>query len=800
MTVKIARLLVFALAILASGISAFPPQDQTMFYGCLERSAQEKNYQQTVNSPVDERLVASTGFALYFNPIFTPFYRLAIPIDLLIGYEYTGADKQVLVENSSENLTHYYNCNYLAGGLLLNTLHFANVACFGGLGLSNDHLTHVLAGNEQDYSATHLQFFIMPGLEFFYGIRNTGIHIKLGLYLKKEFVKTWKIDAPSLGGYDLVDHSSGQIVARLAVGFGRKARTVEEKPARTMASPGPGQTAEKPTPVAQSTSVLRQNKNEADTEKIIQPQRNSADSLPVPQMKAASEEKSRVAPGTAREDSAASSAVEQEKALRQSDMVDSAGASSNHNNKTSAGIVRVSVLPLRSSSVDPSLLMVLADDFRKALAATGKFSVMSRELMKEVIEEQQFQMSDVCDSATCMAQAGKVMGVSYIIATTITAMPGNTYVVSTKMVDVSTGKIAQTASESHAGGLYETTTRILTNLATVLAGNPNQDHLDYVKEQEKLLREKQSAETWISHRFRFGIEGSGFYQFNVLEPDAEAKKRAYFATDRHLASYEASKNSVDPAVMFTAAYRFHDRLWVHLFGGYSQTRVRESGAVDTFFLDSTIPSGTDTSRFLGKGYDLGKTYLSYDMIDVGIGLDADLFRTARMKIVLSLTPMAGWTFLNMTTYDSTRTDAAIFQNGMQLGKYEYFEQDIGKGTLSSFSLGAKAALNAEYAITKNWVIFGGIDLSWKSVLSLWGTLDMKQHTVTATALGTVTSDSAWQEHRAAMRGDFLGTGEYVEITNPDAHQTTPDGKPVEAWRTFKELADFRFGIGIAFYY
>jgi hypothetical protein len=420
--------------------------------------------------------------------------------------------------------------------------------------------------------------------------------------------------------------------------------------------------------------------------------------------------------------------------------------------------------------------------------------------MQQILQEQEFQLSGACDSATCLAQTGRIMGVSKIVAATITNVSKNGYAVSVKMVDVQTGQLVVTATEEHEGGVFEANQRMLRNLATVLAGKPNQDHLDYVKEQEKLLAEQKSSEAGKSHRFRFAIEGSGFYQFNVLEPDAEAKKRAYFDSDPHLMSYAVPKNSVDPAVMLTAAYRFHDRWWVHLLASYLKTRVRETMAVDTFFVDSTIPAGSDTSHLLGRNFLNSKSFAAYDMVDAGIGLDAELFRTARMKIVLSLTPMAGWTFLSGTTYDSSRIDAAISVNGSQLGKYEYFEQVIGKGTLSSLSLGAKAAVNAEYSLTRNWAIFGGFDLAWQEALALWGTYHMNRHTV-ETWPGTSTSaDSSWLETRAAMKGDFLGTGEYVQMTNPDVHQTKPNGSPVGAWRSFKELADFRFGIGIAYYF
>jgi len=85
---------------------------------------------------------------------------------------------------------------------------------------------------------------------------------------------------------------------------------------------------------------------------------------------------------------------------------------------------------------------------------------------------------------------------------------------------------------------------------------------------------------------------------------------------------------------------------------------------------------------------------------------------------------------------------------------------------------------------------------------LQGTVDVTSIAVSRNTLdpNMVVSDTSYSQTRAAMRGDFLGTGEYTQILDPDVKQTQPDGSSAGAERSYKEYADFRIAIGLAFYF
>lgn len=226
------------------------PRGPTMFSLHLGRSTQGKNYQQASSSALRTRTVSAWNAGLYLNPLHTPFHSLPIPFDILLGYEFTLADPQLLIESTSETLQHRYYCNYLSGGLLLNLLPFADICLLGGVGIAHDDFRHAVNGNVYDYLNGHGQAYIMPGLESFYSIRNTGLHVKIGVYAKKALIAAWDLNIATLDRpYMLVDHTTAQAVVRATVGFGR------HRKARDREYVGPDHVAERAKP--RSTSSQR---------------------------------------------------------------------------------------------------------------------------------------------------------------------------------------------------------------------------------------------------------------------------------------------------------------------------------------------------------------------------------------------------------------------------------------------------------------------------------------------------------------------------------------------------------------
>jgi TolB-like protein len=107
-------------------------------------------------------------------------------------------------------------------------------------------------------------------------------------------------------------------------------------------------------------------------------------------------------------------------------------------------VTYISVLPLESKDINPSLLPLLTDEFRKGLDETGTFKVMERDMMEKIMKEQAFQMTGAVDEAY-MVKVGKIVGVSRIVSGSIVKTGEGTYAVSVKMVDVESGSILATA-------------------------------------------------------------------------------------------------------------------------------------------------------------------------------------------------------------------------------------------------------------------------------------------------------------------------------------------------------------------
>ena len=151
---------------MCSFVMAFPPRDLMMFELYGGRSAQLKNYQPRLSEPSVARLVSSYQLGVYANALYTPWYKTSSPIDLLIGYEYCTADRQVILEGATGLLAHEYSTRSFSADIVLNVLDFADLSLAGGAGLSEDLFTHDRAGTVYYYLQRHPQVYVMPGASF----------------------------------------------------------------------------------------------------------------------------------------------------------------------------------------------------------------------------------------------------------------------------------------------------------------------------------------------------------------------------------------------------------------------------------------------------------------------------------------------------------------------------------------------------------------------------------------------------------------------------------------------------------
>jgi len=212
--------------------------------------------------------------------------------------------------------------------------------------------------------------------------------------------------------------------------------------------------------------------------------------------------------------------------------------------------VPIAVLDFEPKGVAEIEASALTDRFRDELfilgQKSGKYRVMERGLMEDIMEEQNFQLSG-CTSNECAVEVGKIIGVQQIIGGSISKV-GDVYSISARIISVETGEVLQVATYDYQGNIGALMTqgmgevvRKLINIEpgeAVSAGNTR--GILYIESSP------DSADVWIDDN---KIEGST----PVLAEDQPAgnrhvvvKKGTYTAeTTLHLAPGELKKIHLD---------------------------------------------------------------------------------------------------------------------------------------------------------------------------------------------------------------------------------------------------------------
>ncbi len=99
----------------------------------------------------------------------------------------------------------------------------------------------------------------------------------------------------------------------------------------------------------------------------------------------------------------------------------------------------IAVNDLEAKGIQKSEASIISDKIRNILFDSGKFSVLERAQMEEILKEQGFQQTG-CTDQTCAVEIGQLLGVKYMIAGSIGKL-GKTFLISIRMIDVATGKV-----------------------------------------------------------------------------------------------------------------------------------------------------------------------------------------------------------------------------------------------------------------------------------------------------------------------------------------------------------------------
>ncbi|MDP8207349.1 MAG: PEGA domain-containing protein [Candidatus Electryonea clarkiae] len=154
--------------------------------------------------------------------------------------------------------------------------------------------------------------------------------------------------------------------------------------------------------------------------------------------------------------------------------------------------LNVAVLDLEISGGIPEIYQkTLSDRLRLELLNTGRFNVIERNAMEEVLGEQGFQMSG-CTSDECAVEVGRLLGVQGIIAGSIGKV-GNTHSIILRHINVETGSIVNSKGVDCSCPIDEVLSTKIGETARLLAGLEGQTATSVSGEGDLLIKSTPSG-------------------------------------------------------------------------------------------------------------------------------------------------------------------------------------------------------------------------------------------------------------------------------------------------------------------
>lgn len=106
----------------------------------------------------------------------------------------------------------------------------------------------------------------------------------------------------------------------------------------------------------------------------------------------------------------------------------------------------------------------LSDAFQTEIVRVGEFTVVDRQRIKQILQEQGFQQSDACSQVECIVEAGKILKVERMFAGTIGKV-GSLFNVTIQVIDIASAQITQTSNRQHRGDIEDLLSDIIPDMA-----------------------------------------------------------------------------------------------------------------------------------------------------------------------------------------------------------------------------------------------------------------------------------------------------------------------------------------------
>ena len=129
--------------------------------------------------------------------------------------------------------------------------------------------------------------------------------------------------------------------------------------------------------------------------------------------------------------------------------------------------LNIAVVDLEAYGISETEVQALTNRLRVELFQTGRFSVVERDQMRAILEEQDFQQTG-CTTNECLVEVGQLLNVQQIIAGSISKV-GDVFSIEVRVIEVLTGEIVNAAIVDVMGTISDVLTEGIGRAATRLA-------------------------------------------------------------------------------------------------------------------------------------------------------------------------------------------------------------------------------------------------------------------------------------------------------------------------------------------
>lgn len=195
------------------------------------------------------------------------------------------------------------------------------------------------------------------------------------------------------------------------------------------------------------------------------------------------------------------------------------------------GKTTIAVFEFENNGLEPFEVRQLSTRLESELVKLGKYNVVERTKIDEILKEQKLQMSGCVEE--CLIDVGKMLGAKQIIIGSVGRL-GNIYTITAKLVDATSGQMLKTSDFDTNNGIGDLATNGLPKIALELTENKSNANYQAIKGR---IDDEYSSLTTKKNDLISQIERARREKEKAEKAAAEAAAATTEAIERSLEKY-----------------------------------------------------------------------------------------------------------------------------------------------------------------------------------------------------------------------------------------------------------------------